>query len=478
MGHLEQVHVDALDPARLELLIGPERAGGFEQTAEQARALLSDRRVLCVNSTAKGGGVAELLQNLLAYGRGVGIDAQWWVIRCDPEFFAITKRIHNFIYGVRGDDGPLGPAERSVYEAALAANADEIESIVRPGDVVMLHDPQTAGLAAAMRRAGATVVWRCHIGRDTPNAYADRGWEFIAPYLNDAVDAFVFSRAAFAPGWIPEERLHVIHPSIDPFSTKNEDLPPDLVRQILVYTGVLAGDATAPRTTFVRRDGSPCRVDHRVDILQTGPPPPPDAPLVMQASRWDRIKDPVGVMRGFVEQVDGAAPAHLVLLGPAVHGVADDPEAAEVLVECIETWRDLPHAARSRVHLGCVPMHDPDEAAIIVNALQRHATVVVQKSLAEGFALTVTEAMWKSRPVVGSRVGGITDQIIDGETGFLVADPQDLGAFGGAVNRLLNDPPLATQLGKAGHDRAHTEFLGDRHLEKYAALFATIEHAR
>jgi trehalose synthase len=479
MGRLEQVRVDTLDPARLELLIGPDRAARFEQTAERARMLLTGRRVLNVNSTAKGGGVAELLQNLLAYGRGVGIDAQWWVIQGDPAFFAITKRVHNMIYGVRGDDGPLGEAEHRVYETVLAANADELGSVIRPGDVVVLHDPQTAGLAGEMRRAGATVVWRCHIGRDTPNAYTERGWEFLARYLGDnAVDAFVFSRRVFAPKWIAPEHLHVIQPSIDPFSTKNEELSPDLVRQILVYTGLLAGDATAPDTTFSRRDGSPCRVDHRVDILQTGPPPPPNAPLVVQASRWDRIKDPAGVMHGFAEYVDGVTPAHLALVGPAVHGVTDDPEAADVLDECVEVWQALPHAVRSRVHLVCVPMHDPDEAAIIVNALQRHATVVVQKSLAEGFALTVSEAMWKTRPVVGSRVGGIADQIIDGETGLLINDPHDLEAFGSAVHRLLDEPSFASRLGKAGHNRAYTEFLQDRHLEQYAALFATLEHAR
>jgi trehalose synthase len=157
-----------------------------------------------------------------------------------------------------------------------------------------------------------------------------------------------------------------------------------------------------------------------------------------------------------------------------VTGVADDPEAAEVLEECISLWRGLPHAARSRVHLACTPMADSDEAAAIVNALQRHATVVVQKSIAEGFGLTVAEAMWKSRPVVASAVGGIVDQIVDDEHGLLIDDPGDLEAFGNAVERLLRDPELAETLGTKARRRAATEFLGDRHLEQYGRLLQQI----
>ena len=169
----------------------------------------------------------------------------------------------------------------------------------------------------------------------------------------------------------------------------------------------------------------------------------------MQASRWDGMKDMAGVMEGFAHHVDPALRAHLVLAGPAVTGVADDPEAAQVYHDCIDRWRRLPHEARSRVHLACTPMADPDEAAAIVNALQRRATVVVQKSLAEGFGLTVAEAMWKVRPVVASAVGGIVDQIDHGEHGLLLDDPHDLGAFGSAVEELLRDPAEAARLGKA-----------------------------
>ena len=211
------------------------------------------------------------------------------------------------------------------------------------------------------------------------------------------------------------------------------------------------------------------RIDRRADILQTGPPPPPGTPVVAQLSRWDRMKDMEGVLLAFAEHVPGEA--HLILAGPAVSGVADDPEAAGVLQACVEVWRELPHSVRRRVHLACIPMADPDEAAAIVNALQRHSTVVTQKSLAEGFGLTVVEAMWKRRPVVASNVGGIADQIVDGEHGLLVGDGRDLAAFGGAVQRILESPSLAARLGANAQERARTEFLGDRHLQQWGALF-------
>ena len=468
---LQEVDVQALDAARLEPLIGPDRTARYEAIAEATESLLKGRTVLNVSSTATGGGVAEMLQTLLAYGRGAGLDIRWLVIQGDPDFFEITKRIHNGLYGSPGDGGELGEAERAHYDRTLRSNADELLALVRPNDVVLIHDPQPAGLAAAMRGAGAKVVWRCHVGVDEPNEWTDRSWSFLRPYLED-VEAFVFSRRAFAPSWVDESRLHVIPPSIDPFSAKNEPISQRNVRRILGYTGLIGGDGEVPAIPFARRDGSPGRINRRVDVLQTGPPPPVDAPVVVQVSRWDRMKDMPGVMNGFAAHVDPSLGAHLLLAGPAVTGVADDPEAAEVLEECMELWRALPHAARSRVHLACTPMADPDEAAAIVNALQRHAAVVVQKSIAEGFGLTVAEAMWKARPIVASAVGGIVDQVVSGAHGLLVADPTDLESFGTAVETLLRDRTEAARLGANARARAGAEFLGDRHLEQYGQLLA------
>ena len=451
-SRLREVEVQALDAARLEPLIGPDRMALYEDVAEATQAALARRAVWNVNSTATGGGVAEMLQTLLAYVRGAGIDARWLVIEGDPEFFAITKRIHNGIYGSPGDGGELGETERRHYEQVLRRNEEELLALVRPGDVVVLHDPQPAGLAEALRRAGARVVWRCHIGRDEPNEWTERAWEFLRPYL-DEVEGYVVSRETFTPPFADPARVAMIPPSIDPFSAKNEPLSRRNVRQALGYVGLLAGGGEAPAAPFTRRDGSPGRINRHVDLLQSGPAAPPDAPLVVQVSRWDRMKDMPGVMQGFAEHVDRSLGAHLVLAGPSVTGVADDPEGAEVLEECIELWRSLPHAARGRVHLACTPMTDPDEAAAIVNALQRHATVVVQKSVAEGFGLTVAEAMWKARPVVASRIGGIQDQIEDGVNGVL-----------------LDDPDRAAEIGEAARERVKDRFLGNESLLHYLAL--------
>ena len=468
-GGIREVEVEPIALERLGHLIGPERVERFEHAAADARGRLGDRRVVNVNSTATGGGVAELLQTLLAYARGAGIDARWVVIEGDAGFFEITKRIHNHLYGTAGDGGPLGADEHQHYEEVTSGNADALRAFLRSGDIVILHDPQTAALARVAMPAGVSMVWRCHVGLDHQNAHSEQAWAFLRPYLED-VDAFVFSREQFAPPWIPRERLAIISPSIDPFSAKNEEMDPDLVQDVLMAVGLVAGRDGTRAMRFTRRDGSTGTIARRVDLLGTGPLPAASMPMVLQASRWDTMKDMRGVMEGFAHLIATNTDAHLVLAGPETTGVADDPEADRVLRECRDDWERLPENLRRRIHLACVPMADGDEAAAIVNALQRHATVVVQKSLAEGFGLTVTEAMWKARPVVGSAVGGIVDQIVPGETGWLVA-ADDLDDYARAVCSLLRDVPGAKRMGAAGRDRALTHFLGDRHLEQWAALF-------
>jgi len=213
-------------------------------------------------------------------------------------------------------------------------------------------------------------------------------------------------------------------------------------------------------------DGSKGTIEHEAELLEEAPLELGDR-YVLQVSRWDRLKDPLGVIRGFAEHVDSA---HLVYAGPAVDDVADDPEGAEVLEEARELWRSLPDDARARVHLATLPMDDLDENAAIVNALQRRAAIVVQKSLAEGFGLTVAEAMWKGRPVIASRIGGIQDQIEDGRCGILLDDPEDLEAYGQAVSALLDDPDRAAEIGEAARERVKDRFLGNESLLHYLAL--------
>jgi trehalose synthase len=473
---MREVRVRPVPLARLAAILPPARAAVLEEAAARAREAFGDRVVWHVSATAQGGGVAEMLQTLLAYGTGAGVENRWLVLDGDADFFAITKRLHNLLHGQPGDGGPLGAAEHAHYRATLAGNLPDLVRRVAPGSPVLLHDPQTAGLAEGVHRSGGHVVWRCHVGRDEPNACTKVGWDFLKPYVADA-EAFVFSRRSYAPEWASDARLVVIPPSIDPFSAKNVALDEAEVASVLARAGLVTGAPASDAVSFPRRVGSTGTVRDRDTGDFDGGPPPYDAPLVVQVSRWDRLKDMEGVMAGFALAADRVPRAHLVLAGPAVAAVTDDPEGAEVLSECRARWRSLPDALRRRVHLVSVPMDDPDENAIIVNALQRHAAVVVQKSLEEGFGLTVTEAMWKARAVLASRVGGIDDQIVSGDDGLLLDDPADLAGFADALVRLLSDAPLRARLGVAAHERVLERYLGDRHLLQYADLFTRLVSA-
>lgn len=460
---------------RLYEVLEPDQADQMREAAARLAGVVGDRTIWNLNSTAAGGGVAEMLRPLLAYGRGAGIDVRWLVIGGEPEFFRITKRLHHAFHDSPGDGGPLGPAEQEQVAAVARANADQIDALVRPGDVCICHDPQTAGLVPALVDRGAIAIWRSHIGTTTHSDRTRMAWDFIADNARRA-HHLVFSREAYVPDDLSDVPWSIIAPSIDPLAPKNVDLTVEQQRAILGHVGILRCD-DLEHTGYLRRDGAPARVDHVADIVSAGPPPTPDTPLVVQVSRWDPLKDMAGVMHAFARFVDHGSDAHLVLAGPNVSGVADDPEGADVLDDCIAQWRDLPHAARARIALVCLPMTDAEENAIIVNALQRHATVVVQKSLQEGFGLTVSEAMWKGRPVVGGAVGGIVDQIVDGETGRLV-DPSDLEAFGTAVAELLADPTRAEAMGTAGQERTRQHFLASRHLVQYADLIADLIEAQ
>jgi len=284
------------------------------------------------------------------------------------------------------------------------------------------------------------------VGLDERNEWTREAWGFLRE-LVDPAQACIFSREEFVPDWVDRRWLRIIPPSLDPFSPKNADMVDEEVEKLA----------------------------HREGLVVEGAPLPTDARAVLQVSRWDRLKDMAGVMDAFAEHLEELPPdVHLVLAGPEASGVADDPEASEVLAECRERWRSLPSRARERTHLVAIPMDDLDENARIVNALQRWSTVVVQKSLAEGFGLTVTEPMWKGKPVVASAVGGIRDQIEHGVSGLLLDDPRDGAELAAALASLLTDADRCTSMGRAAHLRVRDQYLADRHLTQYVELFAQL----
>ncbi len=266
---MQEVTVISRDPRRFADLIGEDRASALADVAgQQAVSLLAGRAVININSTAAGGGVAEMLHVLLGYVRGIGVDGRWLVIEGNPAFFELTKRIHNHLYGGVGDGGPLGADEHQAYAEVMHTEFAELAASAQPGDLVVLHDPQTAGLAEHFKTLGCQVAWRCHVGIDEHNANSTKAWDFLRPYLDGHVDHYVFTDARFPPPWVPAEATTVVWPSIDPFAPKNQEMSPETVEAILTHVGIIAG--RRGDTTFERGDGSVGRVERYCDIVRTG----------------------------------------------------------------------------------------------------------------------------------------------------------------------------------------------------------------
>lgn len=467
---MQTVDVAPVPADRFDAFVAAEPLDRFLTVLEAGADRFADRTLWHVNSTSQGGGVAEMLQSLLGYLAGAGIRTRWMVIDGDDSFFDVTKRIHHQLHGKRGDAGPLGASERATYERNVADDARELVEMVRDGDVVVLHDPQTLGLAPALRESGAHIVWSCHVGVDEPNKLAREAWDFLRPYV-DSTDAQIFSRRSYVWEGLRPEHVEVMPPCIDAFAPKNQGLDGSTVRAMLRVAGLIDDNGSGGTPSFVRRDGTKGTVARAAQV--EGGPLPSRSRIVLQVSRWDPLKDPVGLLKAFVAHVPSDPSIRLVLAGPEADATADDPEAEDTLAEVRAVRERLPTPSRSRVHLASLPMDDVDENASIVNALQRQAAVVVQKSLAEGFGLTVAEAMWKERAVVASRVGGIQDQIVDGVSGALV-DPTDPSAVGDAISNLLRDPEHAAEMGRRGHARVCEEFLPPRYLTRLLELVERI----
>lgn len=452
---MHEVPLSPKATALLEPSVRPTHLARFQALVKRSADRLDGRTLWHVNSTAEGGGVAELLHQVLGYLIDGGIRCRWLVVGGDQDFFWVTKRIHNRLHGSSGDGGPLDEAARDAYLGVLRREIGSILELVRPGDVAVVHDPQTAGMIPFLVDAGLRVVWVCHVGVDVPTDVVRSAWDFLRPDV-EAAHASVFSRRAYVWEGLDRRRVAVIPPCIDPTSPKNVEITAMEATWALQAARVLEGEPPHPIELPIEGIGS-IAIRRGADAIEEAPAPT-DRPLVTQVSRWDRLKDHVGVLRAFSRHVREGLDAHLLLVGPAVASVTDDPEGAVVLAENIAAWERLPLTERRRIHIVSLPVDDRIENALVVNALQSRADVVVQKSLAEGFGLTVAEAMWKRRPIVGSEVGGIQDQIVDGRSGILV-DPTDAAAVGRAISTLVRDAGFAQAIGHAARERVRGRFL-------------------
>src|SRR5215204_5673055 len=277
---LKDVGIARLDPGRFQAVLDPEDCRRLLGRLARAAERLAGRRLWQVNSTEQGGGVAEMLHFLVGYQTGAGIDARWLVLEGNQDFFAVTKRVHHLLHGQPGDGGELDEPAQDTYRQTLKETLGELEQRVEPGDVVVLHDPQTAGLVPALKQQGAVVIWSCHVGIDEPNDLARTAWEFLRPAVEQA-DAYVFSRAAYRWEGLDRARLAVIAPCIDAFAPKNQTLEPSTVDAILRTAGILEDpDTTVGTPVFRRLDGRPGRVGRRAELIQDQPIPA-GVPLVV-----------------------------------------------------------------------------------------------------------------------------------------------------------------------------------------------------
>jgi len=388
-------------------------AGG--QTLEELYLLaryLKGKSVQHVNSTAVGGGVAEILNRMIPLLRELGLDATWDVIKGGEAFYAATKRFHNALHG---DAQEVTAQDYQAYEETLAENLAHMRL---DAEIVFIHDPQPAALVSRRTRNNRW-IWRCHIDVSQPRRQV---WDFFRPYV-EQYDACVFSAPAFAQQLSIPQAL--IAPSIDPLSDKNRELSRKEVTAVL-------------------------------DRLKI----PTDKPLVTQVSRFDRLKDPLGVIEAF-QMAKPHINARLLLVGGSAD---DDPEGAQVLAEVRQRAHDDPD-------ILVLPL--PPTSHLEINAIQRASSVILQKSLKEGFGLTVAEALWKGKPVIASAVGGIPLQITHKHSGILIH------SIDGAVywlRQLLNDPAYANRLGKNGGEHIRQNFLLTRHLRDYLLLFLSLDH--
>jgi trehalose synthase len=381
----------------------------------QLAAPLKGMKVVHVNSTRLGGGVAEILTKLVPLMEDLGIDVHWEVVRGQEDFFQCTKNFHN---ALQGKQIPLSEPMLKAYEDTNAANAEELRPKLEEADVVFIHDPQPLQLLRWCPGRKGRWLWRCHIDLSRPYRPV---WRYLRQFVVE-YDASIFSLPDFAQPLAHTQYL--MQPSIDPLSDKNKDLPEDQVLAVQLQFGI-----------------------------------DPERPMMLQVSRYDRFKDPVGVIRAYRHVKTFAPFLQLVLAGGEA---TDDPEGEAVLSEVrSEASED------KDIHILLLP----SDAHEIINALQRAADVVVQKSVKEGFGLTVTEAMWKQKPVIGGNAGGIRVQVSDHRTGFLVSTPEGAAL---RVRYLLSSPEKRMEMGLNAQEFVRENSLLTRNLREYLSLMIAV----
>ena len=471
-------------------------SGAVAQLRLDARALvprIGDRPVWMVNSTATGGGVAEMLPHVIALLQELGVDAHWAVMETDQiEFFALTKSIHNMLH----DAGPasLSAGERALYDEVSRESARQLGTLVHPGSIVVIHDPQPLGAGAMLKeQVDVRLIWRCHIGLDDFPPRVTAAWDFLRPYL-DSYEHAVFSVPEYVPNFLAE-RASIIHPGIDPLSHKNRELRPHKLAGVLYDSGLAecAAPVVAPRweetAKRLQPDGT---FGSAMEPEEIGLP---SRPCITQVSRWDRLKGFEPLLEAFVVlknriEKNGARPAgddeasneryrrsrdivRLVLAGPDPASVADDPEGRDAFERLRERYMQLAPDVQRDIAILSLPMGSRKLNALMVNALQRSSVIVVQNSIREGFGLTLTEAMWKGTPVLGNtRAAGLRQQVRDGVDGRMIDDPEDTAALAAALDEMLAMPDDLEHWAQSAQRRVYDEFLIFTQLRRWLEVLA------
>lgn len=455
-----------------------------ELKAEAAQLVpkLAGRTVWMLNSTAKGGGVAEMLPRVVSLLEELGVSTRWIVMGTDrPGFFDLTKRIHNLIHG--SGDPVLNAADRALYDAVSADIAAELRPLLHQDDVLVVHDPQPAGAGARLAAdVGVATVWRCHIGLDEDLPQTRVAWGFLEPYLR-SYDYAVFTASEYIPSYL-SRNVALIPPGIDPLGEKNRELSAHELTGVLVNSSLLSQYAPVVTPAFARpaerlqADGTfaPASEPEEIGV--------PFRPVVCQISRWDKLKGYRPLLDGFVLLKRRHDPAwsalharrvdimRLVLAGPEPSAVQDDPEAKLVLDELCRVYAGLDAAMQRDVAIISLPMASRKENALMVNALQRCSTVVVQNSIREGFGLTAAEAMWKRSPMLTSSACGLRQQVRHGIDGCVVDDPSDPAQVADGLQALLVDRTLRARYARSAQRRVHDEFLVFTQVRRWLRVLA------